>query len=204
MIINDLYIIDGDDALNHKDVLKNCFFIAHKAKLDVVEFKSFVQREDKPPAVAYIYNKKYFSHIIHQPELRNKFIFRRENEATIFNRRIRIEIIRNALAIYMMYVNLFLLSGFILCIKENLTLIEALYETSSAIGTVGSSLGVTTRLSSVSKYSLASATESPESKAIKICPGIVMNAVLIPIDSSKEHVRIERSSQSPPRYIRVW
>ena len=88
-------IIDGDDALNHKDVLKNCFFIAHKAKLDVVEFKSFVQREDKPPAVAYIYNKKYFSHIIHQPELRNKFIFRRENEYKLYNVMIWAKLIKN-------------------------------------------------------------------------------------------------------------
>lgn len=78
-------------------------------------------------------------------------IFRKENEATIFNRRIRIEIIRNAIAIFMMYINLFLISGLILCIIEDISLIEALYETSSAIGTVGSSLGVTTKLSNISK-----------------------------------------------------
>ena len=78
-------------------------------------------------------------------------IFRKENEATIFNRRIKIEIIRNALAIFVMYVYFFLISGFIICLIENITLLEALYETSSAIGTVGSSLGVTINLSTVSK-----------------------------------------------------
>ena len=31
-------IIDGDDALIHKDILKNSLFIIQKAKLDVVEF----------------------------------------------------------------------------------------------------------------------------------------------------------------------
>ena len=52
--------------------------------------------------------------------------------------------------------------------------------------------------------SSASSIVKPESKAIKIWPGIVIKAVFIPIASKSEHTRIEISSQSPPRYISVW
>ena len=41
-------IIDGDDALIHKDILKNSFFIAEKAELDTVEFKGLLYKEGKP------------------------------------------------------------------------------------------------------------------------------------------------------------
>ena len=43
-----LTMIDGDDALIHKDILKNSLFIAEKAKLDAVEFKGLLYKEGKP------------------------------------------------------------------------------------------------------------------------------------------------------------
>jgi len=72
-------IIDGDDALIHKNILKNCLFIAQKGKLDVVEFKGITYSKGKLGNTVYnYYNKKDFIDlIIYQPELRDKFINRK-------------------------------------------------------------------------------------------------------------------------------
>lgn len=78
-------------------------------------------------------------------------MYRRENEAHIFNRRIEVQIVKNAITIFMLYLNLFLASGFVICKLESCTLMEALFETASAIGTVGLTLGITTKLSNISR-----------------------------------------------------
>ena len=59
--------------------------------------------------------------------------------------------VKNAITVFVMYVTLFLLSGFAICIIENTSLINALFETASAIGTVGLTLNFTTTLSTTSK-----------------------------------------------------
>ena len=78
-------------------------------------------------------------------------VFKRYNEPHIFNRRIGIQIIKNAMTIFVMYINLFLLFGFIICKIDGLALTDTLFETASAIGTVGLSLGITTKLSTISR-----------------------------------------------------
>ena len=70
-------------------------------------------------------------------------VFKRYNEPHIFNRRIEMQIIKNAITIFMMYIILFLIAGFIICNVENVSLMDALFETASAIGTVGLTLGIT-------------------------------------------------------------
>ena len=65
-------IIDGDDALIHKDILKNSLYIAQKANLDVVEFISRIYfRKHKPKN--YDYASLNVTHILYQPELKEKF-----------------------------------------------------------------------------------------------------------------------------------
>ena len=65
-------IIDGDDALTHKDILKNSLYIAQKANLDVVEFISRIYfRKHKPKN--YDYASLNVTHILYQPELKEKF-----------------------------------------------------------------------------------------------------------------------------------
>ena len=78
-------------------------------------------------------------------------VFKRYNEPHIFNRRIGIQIIKNAMTIFVMYINLFLLFGFIICKIDGLALTDTLFETASAIGTVGLTLGITTKLSTISR-----------------------------------------------------
>ena len=81
-------------------------------------------------------------------------VYKRENEPHRFNRRITIQIIKNAITVFVMYVTLFLLSGFAICIIENTELENALFEVASAIGTVGLTLNFTTTLSNASRIIL--------------------------------------------------
>ena len=81
-------ILDGDDALSQKDILKNCLFIAQKGKFDVVEFKAKGFRYGKPVNVVYDYTYRNASHIIYQPELKTKFLDQMgdSNNNWLFNR----------------------------------------------------------------------------------------------------------------------
>lgn len=81
-------------------------------------------------------------------------VFRKKDNAQLIKRRIEDETVKNASAIFFLYVTLFLCAGAIMSSVEGLPLITCLYETASAIGTVGLSLGITSSLSAVSKIIL--------------------------------------------------
>ena len=66
-------IIDGDDALIHKDILKNCLYITQKINIDVVEFRLGRYINEKFIDIIYDYNPINVEKIIYQPELRGKF-----------------------------------------------------------------------------------------------------------------------------------
>lgn len=78
-------------------------------------------------------------------------VFKKENEAHIFNRRIEIQIVKNAITIFTLYIILFFISSFIICKIENLPLLKTCFEVSSAIGTVGLTQSITPTLSNISK-----------------------------------------------------
>lgn len=81
-------------------------------------------------------------------------VFRRREHTRFFGRRIDNEAVRNAVAILMMYVILFLGAGCIISHIEHLPLMTCLFETASAIGTVGLTLGITPELGLVSRMIL--------------------------------------------------
>lgn len=81
-------------------------------------------------------------------------VFSRKNDVQCFERRIPDESVRNAGAILFMYLSLFLTSGIIISRIEHIPLLTCLFETGSAIGTVGLTLGITTTLSLASKIIL--------------------------------------------------
>lgn len=76
-------------------------------------------------------------------------VFRRQGSASAFGRRLPEIVIRNACALFVLYLALFLTGGLLLCCVEGIPLLHALFEAASAIGTVGLTLGVTTQLSPV-------------------------------------------------------
>jgi trk system potassium uptake protein TrkH len=78
-------------------------------------------------------------------------VFSRRNDVQCFKRRISEETVRTAGAILFSYLALFLGSGIVISKIENLPLLSCLFETSSAIGTVGLTLGITGQVSLVSR-----------------------------------------------------
>jgi len=81
-------------------------------------------------------------------------VFRRREHTHFFGRRVNDDTVRNAATILMMYVILFLTGGFIISYMEELPLLTCLYETASAIGTVGLTLGITSDLGMISRLIL--------------------------------------------------
>ena len=74
-------------------------------------------------------------------------VFRRKNDVECFKRRIPMDIVRTAGAILFMYLALFLPSGIAISQIESFPLINCLFETGSALGTAGLTIGITTSLS---------------------------------------------------------
>ncbi len=81
-------------------------------------------------------------------------VFRRREDPHFFNRRVPNETVAQAAAIMLMYLSLFLTGGLIISKLEGLPVLTCLFETASAIGTVGLSLGITPQLGRVSQLIL--------------------------------------------------
>ena len=81
-------------------------------------------------------------------------LFKKKDETELLRRRVGNEAVKSAIAIFIMYVTLFLLGALIISKVEGLSLLPCMYETASAIGTVGLSLGITPQLHVASKLIL--------------------------------------------------
>lgn len=81
-------------------------------------------------------------------------VFRRKEDSECFGRRIDEETIKNGATILLMYLTLFLMGGIVISYLEQLPILTCLFETSSAIGTVGLTLGITPELGAISRWIL--------------------------------------------------
>lgn len=81
-------------------------------------------------------------------------VFFHRQHTQFFKRRIPEDAIKNAATIFLMYIFLFLAGGMVICSIEEIPLLSALFETASAIGTVGLSLGITPGLGLISQLIL--------------------------------------------------
>ena len=80
--------------------------------------------------------------------------FRRKEDAQMFGRRIENSTVKNAATIFMMYIVLFFGGAIVISAVEDLAFSTCLFETASAIGTVGLTLGITPRLGVISQIIL--------------------------------------------------
>ncbi len=78
-------------------------------------------------------------------------VFQKKESAHCFGRRISNDAVKNAATIFLMYVVLFLSGAMVISYIEEIPLLTAMFETGSAIGTVGLSLGMTPTLGTLSK-----------------------------------------------------
>jgi trk system potassium uptake protein TrkH len=81
-------------------------------------------------------------------------VFHRRQNGRLFDRRIDDETIKNAATVFLMYITLFLVGGMAISKIEGIPLVICLYESASAVGTVGLTLGITPELGIVSKMIL--------------------------------------------------
>lgn len=81
-------------------------------------------------------------------------VFRKRRNANYYGRRVDDSIVKNASTILFMYVSLAILSAIIISILEGLPMQSCLFETFSAIGTVGLTLGITPSISVMSRVIL--------------------------------------------------
>ncbi len=80
--------------------------------------------------------------------------FCRKEQTHFFGRRIGDTVVKNAATILLMYLVLFFFGGLAISMLEGLPMLTCLFETASAVGTVGLSLGITPDLGTVSRWIL--------------------------------------------------
>lgn len=80
--------------------------------------------------------------------------FRRKENAHFFGRRIDDDVVKNAATIGLLYIALFFFGGLAISMAEGLPMLTCLFESASAVGTVGLSLGVTPGLGTLSRLIL--------------------------------------------------
>ena len=81
-------------------------------------------------------------------------VMRSKKDTHLFGRRIDETTVCKASALLILYITLFFFGGVIICFTENLPLLDCLFESASAIGTVGLSMGLTPTLGTVSRIVL--------------------------------------------------
>ena len=81
-------------------------------------------------------------------------VFRRRDTAHCFGRRLQDEAVHNAMALFVIYLLLAITGGILICCIDGIPLMGALFESSSAVATVGLSLGYTAGLSAASRLIL--------------------------------------------------
>jgi trk system potassium uptake protein TrkH len=81
-------------------------------------------------------------------------VFRHRGDVQCFGRRISTESVYNAITILVLYLLLFLAGGISISMIDSVPLISALFESASAVATVGLSLNMTPELSTVSQIIL--------------------------------------------------
>jgi len=81
-------------------------------------------------------------------------VFQRNENPELFRRRIAQETVADAAAILMMYLSLCLTGALLISRLEQLPMMACLFETASAVGTVGLSFGITPGLGTASRIIL--------------------------------------------------
>ena len=78
-------------------------------------------------------------------------VFRRREDTHFFGRRVDEDTVRSAMAILALYLTLFFFGGFLISRVEELPLLTCLFESASAVGTVGVTMGITPQLGQLSR-----------------------------------------------------
>lgn len=81
-------------------------------------------------------------------------VFKEKKNAKYFGRRIEDSVVKSASTIFFMYISFSLVAALIINMAENIPIHQCLFETMSAIGTVGLTLGITPGLGAIARIVL--------------------------------------------------
>ena len=81
-------------------------------------------------------------------------VFKHEKSPAVFKRRIKPEAIYGAIAVFMLDIMIALISAMLISKIEHISFMKTLFESASAVATVGLSMGITPGLSTISKFIL--------------------------------------------------
>ena len=81
-------------------------------------------------------------------------VFRKKDNAELMKRRVDDSTVKSAAAILFLYISLFLLGAMLISTIEKIPMNKCLFETASAVGTVGLTLGITVEIGTISKIIL--------------------------------------------------
>jgi trk system potassium uptake protein TrkH len=81
-------------------------------------------------------------------------VFNKREDPEVYGRRVGYDVVKSAATIAMMYVFLSLIGALAISTIENLPILSCIYETASAVATVGLTLGITTSVGIISRYIL--------------------------------------------------
>ena len=76
---------------------------------------------------------------------------RKETGTNVFSRRIELEAIRKATMVFFLSILMVITASLIICSVQNLALTDVLFESFSAMGTVGMTTGITRELNTISR-----------------------------------------------------
>ena len=82
-------------------------------------------------------------------------VYSKKADSSMFGRRIDSSVVRNAVGVFTLYITLFMAGSLTISIVEGLPLLTCMFETASAVATVGLTLGITPQLSVFSHLILA-------------------------------------------------
>ncbi|MBM6911022.1 Trk family potassium uptake protein [Oscillibacter valericigenes] len=117
-------------------------------------------------------------------------VFRRREDLQSFGRRLPVETLRSASAILLMYVGLFLLGGMAISCVEGVPLLAALFETASAIGTVGLTLGLTPELEGISRMILIFLMYFGRVGGLTLIYAVLPDSAAVPAQMPQERINV--------------
>lgn len=116
--------------------------------------------------------------------------FRRRENANLFGRRIDDDVVKNAATISLMYITLCCTGGLIISVSEGLPMLTCLFETASAVGTVGLSLGITPELNLLSRGILIRVTSGKDFILAHIDAKLIVQVIINLVDNAIKYTPV--------------
>ena len=117
-------------------------------------------------------------------------VFKKKPDAQCFGRRIAFDAVKNATAILLMYLVLFITGAVAISMSEGLPIIDCLFETASAIGTVGLSVGITPSLGLFSRIILITLMFCGRIGGLTLIFATVSNAITVSSRLPEEKITV--------------